>query len=171
MIDEEVWRTYRLGDVRNKHHYTAARNRTFLFSLLLPCFSITGIVLASAKREEEVYREDETDKEKGISYSGDEIMSFIERDNIVLIQAAVTPHGQTSPLFSRLLYLYGHGTESHFRDRPNANICKASARSTKVPHNILGRANHIWTATHPHEFYGEFYKSMDPRTYFDQSLG
>ena len=60
---------------------------------------------------------------------------------MVLVPAATTPHGRTSPLFNRLLY--GHNTEPHpiFRDRPNANICEESARSTKVPHNMVGRTS------------------------------
>ena len=36
---------------------------------------------------------------------------------------------------------------------------------------MLGRANHIWRASYPHEFYGGSYKTMDPHTHFDQSLG
>ena len=43
-------------------------------------------------------------KKGGISNSGDEIMGLIERDNMVLIPAAVTPHGHTGPLLNRLLY-------------------------------------------------------------------
>ena len=98
-------------------------------------------------------------------------MRLIERDNMVLVPAAITPHDHTSPLFNRLLY--GNDTEPHktFRDRPNANMCEESARSTKVPHNMLGRANFIWRTTHPQEFFGGSYKAMDPRTHFDQSFG
>ena len=77
------------------------------------------------------------DKENVISYSGDDIVGLIERDNVVLIPAAFSPHGHTGPLFNRLIY--GHGTEPHriFTNRPNANICEGSARSSRVPHDIL----------------------------------
>ena len=72
--------------------------------------------------------------------------------------------------FNRLMY--GHDTEPHqtFENRPNANICEDSTQSSRVPHDILGRSNHIWRTSHPHDFYGGFHKSMDPRTYFGQSL-
>ena len=41
--------------------------------------------------EKKKFRPDgKTDKESGISYSGDEIMGFVERDTMVLIPAAVT---------------------------------------------------------------------------------
>ena len=98
-------------------------------------------------------------------------MHLMERDNLALIPVAVTPHGHTSPLFNRLLY--GNDTELHktFRDRPNANICEESARSTKVPHNMLGRANFIWRTTHTQEFFRGSHKAMDPRTHFNQSFG
>ena len=69
---------------------------------------------------------------------------------------------------------YGENdTEPHktFRDRPNANICEESGRSTNVPHNMLGRTNFIWRTTHPQEFFGGSHKAMDPRTHFDQSFG
>jgi hypothetical protein len=116
-------------------------------------------------------RDSKTDKQTGIAYSGDEIMRLMERDNLALIPVAITPHGHTSPLFNRLLY--GHDTEPHttFKDKPYANMCEESARSTKVPHNMLGRANFIWRTAHPQEFYGGSYKARDPRTHFDQSLG
>ena len=79
------------------------------------------------------------DKQSGISYSSDKIIGLIERGSMVLVPAAITPHGHTSLLFITLLY--EHDTEPHrlFRDRPNANICEASARSTRVSHNILGK--------------------------------
>ena len=79
------------------------------------------------------------DKQSGISYSGDKIIGLIERCNMKLVPTAITPHGHTSLLFITLLY--EHDTEPHrlFRDRPNANICEASARSTRVSHNILGK--------------------------------
>ena len=116
-------------------------------------------------------RDGKTDKRTGVTYSGEEIMHLMERDNLALIPVAVTPHGHTSPLFNRLLY--GHDTEPHttFKNKPCANTCEESARSTKVPHNMLGRANYIWRTTHPQEFYGGSYKAMDPRTHFDQTLG
>ena len=82
-------------------------------------------------------------------------MGLIERSNVVLVPATVTPHGHTSPLFNRLLY--GHHTGSHqvFRNRPNTNICEESVQSTKVPPAMLGRANFvIWQTTHPKEFFG-----------------
>ena len=99
-------------------------------------------------------------------------MGLIERSNVVLVPATVTPHGHTSPLFNRLLY--GHHTDSHqvFRNRPNANICEESVQSTKVPHAMLGRANFvIWQTTHPKEFFGGSYKAMNPHTHYNQSFG
>ena len=98
-------------------------------------------------------------------------MGLIERVNMVLISAAVTPHSHTSPLFNRLLY--GHDTEPHriFKDGPNATICEDSAQNTRVPHDMSGRAKSIWRASHPREFYGDPYKTLDSRTHFNQSFG
>ena len=95
---------------------------------------------------------------------------MMTRDNMVLIPTAITPHGHTSPLFNR--FMYGDDTKPHptFKDRPNANICDERARNSKVPHDILGRANYIWRTKHPKEFYGGSYKAMNPRTHFDQSF-
>ena len=97
-------------------------------------------------------------------------MQMITRDNMVPIATVVTPHRHTSPLFNRLMY--GRDTKPHpaFKDRPNPNICEEWARSTRVPHNMLGRANYIWRTKHPKEFYGGSYKAMNPRTHFDQSF-
>ena len=69
--------------------------------------------------------------------------------------------------------MYRQDTEPRrtFKNRPNANTCEDSARSSRVSHDMLGRANHVWRASHPHEFYEGSYKSMDPYTHFDQSLG
>ena len=80
-----------------------------------------------------------TDKETGISYSSDEIMGLIERDNMVLIPAAFSPHDHTGLLFNRLMY--GHDTEPRqtFKNKPNANTCEDSARSSRVPHDICIR--------------------------------
>ena len=56
-------------------------------------------------------RDGKTDKENGITYSGDDIMGLIERDNMVLISAVFSPHGHTSQIFNRLIY--EHDTEPH----------------------------------------------------------
>ena len=87
--------------------------------------------------EKKFCRDGKRDKENDISYSGDEIMGIIERDNMVLVPATFTPHGHTGPLFNRLIH--GHNTEPLriFRNRPNANICEDSARSFRVPHDML----------------------------------
>ena len=116
-------------------------------------------------------RHGKTDKENGISYSGDEIMGLIERDNMALTPASFSPHSHTGLLLNRLMH--GHDTKLHrtFKNRPNTNTCEDSARSSRVPHDTLGRANYVWRTSHPHEFYGGSYKSMDLRTHFDQSLG
>ena len=44
------------------------------------------------------------------------------------------------------------------------------ARSTKVPHYVLPRANEIWCKEHEAEFYGHSYIAMDPLTYAEQQL-
>ena len=67
--------------------------------------------------------------------------------------------------------MYSREPHRIFRDRPNATICEESARSTKVPHNMLGRANFIWRITCAHGFFGGSYKATNPRTHFDQSFG
>ena len=112
-----------------------------------------------------------TDKESGISYNGDEIMSLIGRNNMILIPASITPHGHTGPLLNR--FLYDHNTTPHnmYKNRPNDQRCEESARSTKAPHDILGRANQIWRNTNPQHSFSGSYKAMDPRTHLDQCFG
>ena len=53
----------------------------------------------------------------------------------------------------------------------NAKAATELARSTKVPHSVLPRANEIWRKEHPEEFYGHSYKAMDPTTFTTQQLG
>ena len=71
--------------------------------------------------------ENKNDKEHGVSYSGDDIMGLMERDNMALIPAAFSPHGHAGPPFHRRMY--GHDSELHltFNNRPNANTCEDSA--------------------------------------------
>ena len=111
------------------------------------CFKELFLRLKEGKKKKKFCRDGKTDKQSVISYSGDEIMGLIERDKMVLVPAAITPLGHTSRLFKKILYEYD--TEPHriFRDRPNTNICEESAQSTKVRHNILGRANSIYVAS------------------------
>ena len=73
-------------------------------------------------------------------------------------QSSCTPRSHTRLLFNRFLYEYDTEPHQIFKNRPSANTCEYSARRSKVLHSMLGRANHIWRASHPHEFYGESYK-------------
>ena len=86
---------------------------------------------------------------------------------MVLIPAVFSPHSHTGPLLNRLMY--GNDTEAHqtFKNRPNTNICEDAARSSRVPHDGKPRLVSITSS----RIYGGSYKSMDPRTHFDQSLG
>ena len=54
-------------------------------------------------------------------------------------------HANVRVSFFAVDYFLVGDTEPHgiFGGRPNTNICEESAQSTKVPHNILGRANFI----------------------------
>eukprot|EP00984_Skeletonema_dohrnii_P016556 scaffold7394_cov100-Skeletonema_dohrnii-CCMP3373.AAC.5 len=45
------------------------------------------------------------------------------------------------------------------------------ASSTKIPSNILERADEIWRRQHPNENFGLSYKSPDPSTYYTQQFG
>ena len=97
-------------------------------------------------------------------------MELIEK-NMALIPAMMIPHGQTGPLLNRLLYVHDMPPHNTFKDRPHVQTCKQTARSARVPHNILGRANQLWRRDHPREFYGGLHKVMDPKSCFDQELG
>ena len=57
-------------------------------------------------------------------------------------------------------------TENEKYAKKNAKL----ARSTKVPHSVLHRANEIWRK-HENQFYGHSYKAIDPLTYAEQQLG
>ena len=51
------------------------------------------LLLRSREGERQKFcRDSKTDKQTGISYSGDEIMRLIEQDNMALIPDAITPH-------------------------------------------------------------------------------
>ena len=57
------------------------------------------LFLRLREREKKKFcRDGKADKENDVSYSGDEIMGLIERDNMVLIPAAFSPHGHTGQL-------------------------------------------------------------------------
>ena len=45
------------------------------------------------------------------------------------------------------------------------------ATSPKVPRGILKWAKDIWRKNNPGEFYGGFYKAMDPWNHFEQQIG
>ena len=163
---------FRLKNARDRYYHSPSCRKAHFFFSHLPGCSLQRIISASERRREKKFCHDgNTDKENDISYSVDEIMGLVERENMMLIPAAFSSHCHTGPLLNRLMY--GHDTEPHrtFKNRPNANTCKDYARSSRDPHDILGRANHVWRASHSHKFYGGSYKAMDPRTHFDQSLG
>ena len=49
-------------------------------------------------------RKGKTDKGTGVTYSGDEIIGDIIRNNQALIPISVSPHGHMGSLFMRFLY-------------------------------------------------------------------
>ena len=135
MLDEDVWRS----DLKMlRIDITIVPPTTELKSSISQTARFKELFLRLREGEEKKFcRDGKRDKENDISYSGDEIMGIIERDNMVLVPATFTPHGHTGPLFNRLIH--GHNTEPLriFRNRPNANICEDSARSFRVPHDML----------------------------------
>ena len=89
---------------------------------------------------------------------------------MALVLAAVTQYGHTEHLFNR--FLYGSDVDPHstFKNKPHAQECERTARSTSVLHGILPRANHVWRLTNTTTSYGGTYKAMDPQSHFNQDF-
>jgi len=93
-------------------------------------------------------------------------MGKIIASNSALIPITVTEFGQFGSLFER--FLFGKEAMKIPKFKESQNNAKAAAelaRSTKVPHSVLPRANKIWWKEHREEFYGHSYKAMNPTTY------
>ena len=92
-----------------------------------------------------------------------------------LIPFAISPLGLFGPTMNR--FLYGKTIDSnniHNIDPnkfPHARKMANRASSTKIPSNILERADEIWRRQHPNENFGQSYKSPDPSTYYTQQFG
>jgi hypothetical protein len=107
-----------------------------------------------------------------VTLSGDEIIGEIMASNSALVPITVTGFGQFGSLFERFLFGKEAMKIPNFKEsQNNAKAAAEFARSTKVPHSVLPRANEIWRKEHPEEFYGHSYKAMDPTTYATQQLG
>ena len=122
--------------------------------------------------KEKFCRKGHTDKGSSTTLTGDEIIGEILNTNSALIPITVTEFGQFGSLFERFLF----GREAlkipNFSDnQKNAKAAAKLARSTKVPHSVLPRANEIWRKEHEGGFFGHSYKAMDPLTYAEQQLG
>ena len=146
-MDKIAWRSDLKMLIENHHHHRFFRHGYCFLPTHRLFTPRSYICLSLRKGEKKKFCRDVKNKQSGISCSGDETIGFIEQGNMILVPVVTTPHGHTSPLFNWLSH--GHNTELHqiFRDRPDANICEESVRSTKVPHNMLDRANFIWQTT------------------------
>ena len=83
----------------------------------------------------------------------------------------VSAHGRIGSLMRRFLYGVDPLPSPDFTDgRIHAVAADRLARSYKVPHGLLKRADFLWRR-HPGKFYGDSYKAMTPSQYFDQKLG
>ena len=79
-----------------------------------------------------------TDKETMISYTGDEIIGEILKENMALIPIAISPHGHTSGLWNRHMYGTSPMPCPDFdAKRINAPAAYKLACSPKVPWGIL----------------------------------
>jgi hypothetical protein len=118
-------------------------------------------------------RRGKTDKETMMTLTGDQIIGEIINNNMALLPIAISPHGHLGSLFER--FLYGRDPmpiPKYKSNRPNGlAAAKLASSSRNVPRGVLKRANEIWRTEHPDTYYGNSYKAMDPRTYFDQELG
>ena len=107
-----------------------------------------------------------------MTLSGDEIIGKIMASNSALVPITVTEFGQFGSLFERFLFGKEAMKIPNFKEsQNNAKAAAELARSTKVPHSVLPRANELWRKEHPEEVYGHSYKAMDPTTYATQQLG
>ena len=113
-----------------------------------------------------------TDKDTGVTLTGDEIIGEILSTNCALVPITVTEFGQLGSLACRFLYGTAAMTIPTFNDdEVNAKAAAELARSNKLPRGVLPRANAIWRRECPDEFYGYSYKAMDPTTWAEQQLG
>lgn len=114
-----------------------------------------------------------TDKTTRVTSTGDELIGGLHTINSALIPITVNEFGEFGSLFNKFLY----GTPAlplpafDEETQRNAKSMAQIARSNKVPHGVLPRANAIWKKEHPDEFYGYSYKAMDPMTWAEQQLG
>ena len=118
-------------------------------------------------------RRGHTDKTTRVTSTGDELIGGLHDINSALIPITVNEFGEFGSLFNKFLY----GTAAlplpvfDPETQRNAKTMAQIARSKKVPHGVLPRANAIWKKEHPDEFYGYSYKAMDPTTWAEQQLG
>lgn len=117
-------------------------------------------------------RNHHTDKDTGVTLSGDEIIGEILRHDMALVPITVTEFGMFGSLFNRFLFGTDALPNPPFDEKVSqADAASKLARSKKVPRGVLVRANDIWRHEHPDEFYGHSYKAMDPKSYAVQQLG
>ena len=117
-------------------------------------------------------RQGGSDASTGITMTGDEIIQDIILQDFCLIPTAVSPHGTTGSLFDRFMY----GTDplplpNYDDDHKHAAAADRVARDFDTPRGILKVANEIWRSANPDIFYGDYYKTMDPWTHFQQKFG
>ena len=105
--------------------------------------------------------------------TGDEIIAPILRAGMSFLPFAVSPHGRIGSLMRSFLYGVDPLPSPDFTDgRIHAVAADRLARSYKVPHGLLKRADILWRRRRLDELYGDSYKAMmTPSQYFDQKLG
>ena len=170
LLDETAWRTplYQLGfDV------TYIRSTPLEPSSKSKAARISDIHMRLRLGEKGKFqRRGKTDKQTGISLTGDEIVGHILKQNMGFIPIAVSPHGKTSSLWDRHMY----GTPAmdcpdFAKGRPEAAAAYRLADSLKVPWGVLKRANDIWRHEHEGCSFGGSYHAMTPEAWFDQEFG
>ena len=117
-------------------------------------------------------RQGKTDKETGITLTGDDIIGDILQHNNAFIPIAISPHGRTSSLWNR--HMYGTAAmdcPDFATDRIHAAAAYRLADSLRVPWGILNRANDIWRHEHEGCSFGGSYHAQTPTIWFEQEFG
>ena len=106
------------------------------------------------------------------SFSADQIIGEIVNNNNSFVPIAIGPHGEIGSLFRR--FLQGDNAlelPSFNQDRPNAKIAAERAISSRMPYNILDKANKNWMTSNNNTFFAGSYLSSTPELWANQQIG
>ena len=107
-----------------------------------------------------------------MSLTGKDVIRSLNDKGIVLIPAAIDPHGKWGPMFDSLLTGYRAITPHIFNQKNQAAATMPErATSHTCPTGIIQQATKHWRATKPNTFYGGSYSAPTPHEWFLQEIG